>query len=102
MDSQLDRSCSPVTALIGGIWFDGVWEHPEADWRLDKTYSLIHKLQPSPALIGNNHHVPPFPGEDFQMFEKGLPGRGPVQQRLGDLRASARNLRHDQRVELGL
>ena len=26
------------------------------------------------ALIGNNHHVAPFPGEDFQMFEKDLPG----------------------------
>jgi alpha-L-fucosidase len=26
------------------------------------------------ALVGNNHHVPPFPGEDFQMFEKDLPG----------------------------
>jgi alpha-L-fucosidase len=25
-------------------------------------------------LVGNNHHVDPFPGEDFQMFEQDLPG----------------------------
>ena len=58
---------------IGGIWFDGWWDKPEADWRLDRTYKLIHDLQPA-ALVGNNHHRLPFPGEDFQMFEKDLPG----------------------------
>jgi hypothetical protein len=42
-------------------------------WRLGQTYQLIHSLQPA-ALIGNNHHQPPFPGEDFQMFERDLPG----------------------------
>ncbi len=25
-------------------------------------------------FIGNNHHITPLPGEDFQMFEKDLPG----------------------------
>jgi alpha-L-fucosidase len=25
-------------------------------------------------LVGNNHHIAPFPGEDFQMFERDLPG----------------------------
>ena len=58
---------------IGGIWFDGWWDRPEADWQLDRTYALIHQLQPQ-ALIGANHHRRPFPGEDFQMFEKDLPG----------------------------
>jgi len=58
---------------IGGIWFDGMWDKPDADWRLDETYALIHKLQPS-ALIGSNHHMMPFPGEDFMMFERDLPG----------------------------
>ncbi len=58
---------------IGGIWFDGWWDRPEADWQLWKTYTLIHDLQPQ-ALIGSNHHRRPFPGEDFQMFEKDLPG----------------------------
>lgn len=58
---------------IGGIWFDGWWDRPDADWDLAGTYRLIHELQPA-ALIGNNHHVAPFPGEDFQMFEQDLPG----------------------------
>ena len=59
---------------IAGIWFDGWWDKPDADWQLDKTYQLIHSLQ-SQTLIGNNHHRTPLPGEDFQMFEKDLPGR---------------------------
>lgn len=58
---------------IGGIWFDGMWDKPDADWQLEKTYGLIHKLQPG-AMIGSNHHKSPFPGEDFQMFERDLPG----------------------------
>jgi alpha-L-fucosidase len=59
---------------IGGIWFDGWWDRPKAEWQLEKTYALIHRLQPA-ALIGNNHHRAPFPGEDFQMFERDLPGQ---------------------------
>jgi alpha-L-fucosidase len=58
---------------VAGIWFDGWWDRPDADWQLQKTYSLIHQLQPA-ALIGANHHRRPNPGEDFQMFEKDLPG----------------------------
>ncbi|WP_163717913.1 alpha-L-fucosidase [Mangrovibacterium lignilyticum] len=58
---------------VGGIWFDGMWDKKNADWRLDETYSLIHKLQPG-AMIGSNHHMSPIPGEDFQMFERDLPG----------------------------
>lgn len=86
MDAQLAELCSGTYGPIAGIWFDGWWDQQlpkEArgqdprktyvDWRLRRTYDLIHKLQPQ-ALIGNNHHVPPFPGEDFQMFEKDLPG----------------------------
>jgi alpha-L-fucosidase len=58
---------------IGGIWFDGWWDRPDADWDMAGTYKLIHELQPG-ALAGNNHHVAPLPGEDFQMFEQDLPG----------------------------
>ncbi len=68
---------------IAGIWFDGHWDQldndhdkgstSKVDWHYDEIYSLIHKLQPH-ALIGNNHHLMPIPGEDFQMFEKDLPG----------------------------
>lgn len=68
---------------IGGIWFDGHWDQtaPEGaadrssriDWKYNEIYGLIHKLQPQ-CMIGNNHHLSPFPGEDFQMFEQDLPG----------------------------
>lgn len=58
---------------VAGIWFDGWWDKKEADWQFGKQYELIHKLRPQ-TLIGNNHHQAPFPGEDFQMFERDLPG----------------------------
>lgn len=58
---------------ISGIWFDGYWDKPDADWQFEKTYQLIHSLQPQ-CMIGNNHHQAVKPGEDFQTFEKDLPG----------------------------
>jgi alpha-L-fucosidase len=74
---------------IGGIWFDGHWDQngdfnqqkvegaidnsSKINWHYDEIYSLIHRLQPQ-CLIGNNHHLSPIMGEDFQMFEKDLPG----------------------------
>ncbi len=58
---------------VGGIWFDGMWDKKKAPWRLDETYALIHKHQPG-ALVGSNHHLSPISGEDFQMFERDLPG----------------------------
>ncbi len=72
MNSQLTELLSNY-GEIGGIWFDGMWDKPDANWRLNETYALIHKFQ-SGALIGANHHKHPFSGEDFQMFEKDLPG----------------------------
>ena len=73
MDAQL-RELLTNYGPIGGIWFDGMWDKPDADWRLAKTYKMIHDLQPQ-ALIGSNHHRAPLPGEDFQMFEKDFPGK---------------------------
>ena len=58
---------------IGGIWFDGVWDKPNADWQLEPTYALIHRLQPAALVIPNNHEAP-RPGEDIQTFERDLPG----------------------------
>jgi alpha-L-fucosidase len=40
---------------------------------LERTYTLIHRLQPG-ALIVPNHHRSPLPGEDVQTFEQDLPG----------------------------
>jgi alpha-L-fucosidase len=73
MDAQLTELLTNY-GRIGGIWFDGMWDKPKADWRLQQTYELIHRLQPQ-ALVGSNHHLRPFEGEDFQMFEKDLPGK---------------------------
>lgn len=94
MNKYLDYMDAQLTELltnygeVGGIWFDGMWDKKDADWRLDKTYSLIHKLQPG-TLVGSNHHVAPYNGEDFQMFEKDLPGHNTTgfssDQKIGDL-----------------
>jgi alpha-L-fucosidase len=84
-DAQLTELLGGRYGKIAGIWFDGWWDQQvqrggpdpkktKVDWRLRRTYDLIHRLQPQ-ALVGNNHHVLPFPGEDFQMFEKDLPGQ---------------------------
>ena len=61
---------------LAALWFDGVWDHdqdPDFDWRMPEFYAYIHALKPE-LLIGNNHHLTPFDGEDFQMFERDLPG----------------------------
>ena len=89
-DDYIDFMKAQLTELltnygeIGGIWFDGEWDQIKwdgkrfgtkiMDFKLDEVYKLIHDLQPQ-ALIGSNHHLAPNPGEDFQMFEKDLPGR---------------------------
>lgn len=68
---------------IAGIWFDGHWDQTEdknrtnpktfVDWHYDEIYDLIHQLQPE-CLVANNHHLPPFAGEDYQIFERDVPG----------------------------
>ena len=88
-DSYINFMKAQLTELltnygeISGIWFDGHWDQLNNDfdkslqskvnWHYDDIYALIHKLQPQ-CLIGNNHHLMPIAGEDFQMFEKDLPG----------------------------
>lgn len=77
--TELLTNYGPVSA----IWFDGHWDQLDNDtdktqaskvnWHYDEIYSLIHELQPD-CLVGNNHHLSPLPGEDFQMFERDLPG----------------------------
>lgn len=69
---------------IGGVAFDGYWPRSEINegaeyfktggpWDLTGTYQLIHQLQPN-AVVTNNTHVLPLPGEDYQVWELDLPG----------------------------
>ena len=74
---------------IGGVIFDGYWPRgefkgdevewsaPKGEWDLAGTYELIHTLQPN-AVVSNNTHVLPLPGEDYQVWELDLPGENSV------------------------
>ena len=83
MKAQLTELLTNYGTIMS-IWFDGHWDqtNPEGsldrssriNWKYNEIYELIHQLQPA-CLIGNNHHLDPLPGEDFQMFEKDLPGQ---------------------------
>lgn len=87
--SQLRELCTRF-GQISGIIFDGYWPRNPLDadgmqeyfaargpWDLAGTYDLIHQLQPD-AVIANNTHVPPLPGEDYQVWELDLPGENKI------------------------
>jgi len=57
MDGQL-RELLTNYGEIAGVWFDGMWDKPDADWHLQKTYALIHQLQPAALIIPNHHETP--------------------------------------------
>lgn len=70
------------------LWFDGDWpRHPidahnayflaGGSFEYDKLYDMIHTLQPD-AIVMNNRHEKPLPGEDAQGFEQDLPGMNSV------------------------
>lgn len=88
-NSYLNFMKSQLTELltnygpVAGIWFDGHWDQTEdenrtdqtthVDWHYPEIYELIYNLQPN-CLIANNHHLPPFEGESYQIFERDVPG----------------------------
>ncbi len=62
---------------IGGLWFDGNWSKPEADWKEDELYATIRRHQPE-AMIVNNTGLDALgavghPEIDSVTFEQGLP-----------------------------
>jgi alpha-L-fucosidase len=70
---------------IACIWFDGDWPNhllnnenayfaAGGSFEYEKLYNMIHTLQPD-AIIQNNRHADPLPGEDVQGFEQDLPGQ---------------------------
>jgi alpha-L-fucosidase len=83
MQGQVRELCTHY-GEIACMWFDGNWpRHPwdETDsyflpggsWEYETLYNLIHELQPDAVVINNRHEVP-LPGEDVQGFEQDLPG----------------------------
>lgn len=38
---------------IGGLWFDGNWSKPNADWKEDELYATIRRHQPEAMIINN-------------------------------------------------
>jgi alpha-L-fucosidase len=69
---------------IACMWFDGDWPRhkftaddayflPGGSFEYDKLYDMIHTLQPNAVIINNRHDLP-LPGEDVQGFEQDLPG----------------------------
>lgn len=38
---------------IGGLWFDGMWDKPDADWEEGALYATIRKYQPEAMIINN-------------------------------------------------
>lgn len=62
---------------IGGLWFDGFWDKPDANWRFDRLYATIRKHQPE-AMIINNTGLSALgkvshPEIDSVTFERGKP-----------------------------
>lgn len=83
LHGQLRELCTNY-GDIACIWFDGDWPRhpfdegnayfrPGGSFEYDTLYDLIHTLQPN-AVVSNNRHDEPLPGEDIQGFEQDLPG----------------------------
>ena len=58
-DAYLDYLYNSVETLctnygpVGGLWFDGNWSKPDADWQEDRLYKMIRTLQPEAMIINN-------------------------------------------------
>jgi alpha-L-fucosidase len=62
---------------IGGMWFDGDWSRRQADWKHDRLYSMIRRLQPEAMIINNtgigNEGAVSHGGVDSVTFEQSMP-----------------------------
>ncbi len=62
---------------IGGMWFDGNWSKPDADWKEEKLYGMIRRLQPDAMIINNTglHQRGKLGLEELDSvtFERGMP-----------------------------
>lgn len=84
-DAYLDYLSASVELLcknygkIGGLWFDGNWSKPDADWKEDELYSMIRHYQPEAMIINNTGiNKRGMAGNielDSLTFENGRPGK---------------------------
>lgn len=82
-DSYLDYLYQSVELLctrygpIGGLWFDGNWSKPDADWREDELYGMIRQHQPEAIIVNNSGMFQRgkvgHPELDVVTFEQGRP-----------------------------
>lgn len=82
-DSYLEYLRKSVEVLcknygkIGGLWFDGNWSKPDADWKEDELYATIRKYQPEAMIINNTglskRGLVGNPEIDSVTFEQGTP-----------------------------
>lgn len=84
LHGQVEELCTRY-GDIASFWLDGYWPAewpiprfpnwfaPGGDFRFAELYETIHRLQPD-AVVMNNHHLEPLPGEDVQGFEGDVPG----------------------------
>jgi len=82
-DAYLDYLNQSIEVLctsygeIGGLWFDGNWSKPDADWKENRLYSMIRKYQPEAMIVNNTGlhalgHIG-HPEIDSVTFEQGRP-----------------------------
>jgi len=82
-DAYLDYLRQSVEVLcknygeIGGLYFDGNWAKPDADWKEDELYGMIRNYQPQAIIIDNTglgaRGVVGHPEIDATTFERGRP-----------------------------
>lgn len=63
---------------IGGFWFDGNWDKPDADWKLSELYGMIRTLQPDAIIVNNtglcDRGAIVDPEIDVTTYERCIPG----------------------------
>ena len=68
---------------IGGMWFDGNWSKPDADWKENELYSMIRRLQPEAMIVNNTGLVArgALGAEEIDSvtYERGMPA--PIDRR---------------------
>ena len=84
LHGQVRELCTQY-GQIACLWFDGDWPSAQltddamhfaagGSFEYEKLYEMIHTIQPD-AVVLNNRHAEPLPGEDVQGFEQDLPGQ---------------------------